>query len=973
MLLLVSLAAPALGGGLRAADVHEVVEAIRASRLEPERAVDGAGVEIAVGSGRLVVARGTLIPATPVAGRSLEFAFVGEARLVLEPADAIEASQMELFSGTPTLDLELREAVILLGSEERSRALAARPAAAVDADALSTAESLYRDWLGRTERRTRGAELGLFRAAFRDPPFARYQGLFCRGTREGDLFLEVDPEDSEPIAVGQFVPWGAQTVEQRRVARYLRAEQRRGRWIGLRLEDLGVWDVWTSTEAPAERGGPFGGEPTPEPLRYDLDVEIEPNLRWITARAAVELQHRRPGRTSVVFELHADLEVRRVTDEAGRPLAHVRSGGRVIVALAEPSEAGRIDRVVFVYEGAILRSTEGRRGTLRDTVRWYPRCAAEGRPRYDVAYRWPARVGLVAGGSRVAGGVDGGTRWERRHLESPGIGVAFEVGDFETVAAAVGVTQVEIAFARDARGLPRRAVRRDTVETVREAVEFYTRLFGPLPGGRLAVVASPREMSQSFPGFVLLADELFAAEVPEGPAELARRRGVIAHEIAHQWWGNFVGWRSYRDQWLSEAMASYAAVLFLDHDAGGASPDFLARLASGWRDSLAASLPDGRTIESVGPLVLGERLVSSKGGDAYSAIVYRKGAAVLAMMARTVGEERFAAALRGVLAEPAGRKLSTEEFLDAVTRATGTDLGAFGERFVFGTGIPDVIYEAGVAEDDAGGWLISGRVWQSVPPRVTFRARRLTGNGWDVVRTPSVRGDGAVSPLSVPVRVEQEPGDPVETTVTLADGDRSFALTAPRRPVAVAFDPRGEVLARFLDFADPDPAVRRAVVRALRARGDDTAAERLLTSSIADRARPFPSDRFELARLLLDGGRDAEARAQLRALQREFGPTAEVAWELDLEALRARLELRAGQAEDAFERLRAARDGLMRRERGYPAAARGMRPPPPSRETVSELVALYAVAAWGAGRADPYREILPVAELYGCDLSEIEP
>ena len=61
------------------------------------------------------------------------------------------------------------------------------------------------------------------------------------------------------------------------------------------------------------------------------------------------------------------------------------------------------------------------------------------------------------------------------------------------------------------------------------------------------------------------------------------RETTVAHEIAHQWWGNLVGWQSYRDQWLSEATANYAGLLF---HASAAKNVTLADLSVGWRATL---------------------------------------------------------------------------------------------------------------------------------------------------------------------------------------------------------------------------------------------------------------------------------------------------------------------------------------------------------------------------------------------------
>ena len=71
------------------------------------------------------------------------------------------------------------------------------------------------------------------------------------------------------------------------------------------------------------------------------------------------------------------------------------------------------------------------------------------------------------------------------------------------------------------------------------------------------------------------------------------RRLVVAHEVAHQWWGDQVGWTSYRDQWISEAMASYAALLFGKERLGDKYSGV--DLTAGWRSELTAHLPDGRS------------------------------------------------------------------------------------------------------------------------------------------------------------------------------------------------------------------------------------------------------------------------------------------------------------------------------------------------------------------------------------------
>jgi aminopeptidase N len=108
----------------------------------------------------------------------------------------------------------------------------------------------------------------------------------------------------------------------------------------------------------------------------------------------------------------------------------------------------------------------------------------------------------------------------------------------------------------------------------------------------------------------------------------------IAHETAHQWWGNIVAWRSYRDQWLSEGFAEYSGILYTGlRDSRGAREDLLGQLRSSLKDPpvTLTGVGKGRLVD-VGPIILGHRLNTSKTFGAYQALIYNKGALVLRML-----------------------------------------------------------------------------------------------------------------------------------------------------------------------------------------------------------------------------------------------------------------------------------------------------------------------------------------------------
>src|SRR5205823_5226857 len=100
------------------------------------------------------------------------------------------------------------------------------------------------------------------------------------------------------------------------------------------------------------------------------------------------------------------------------------------------------------------------------------------------------------------------------------------------------------------------------------AISLYTQFYGPIPFAKLALTQQYAcNYGQSWPMLVYLPlcgylDALQQHELGVHPEDMYWKV-VTAHEIAHQWWGQTVGFRSYRDQWMSEGFADMSASLYL--------------------------------------------------------------------------------------------------------------------------------------------------------------------------------------------------------------------------------------------------------------------------------------------------------------------------------------------------------------------------------------------------------------------------
>jgi aminopeptidase N len=166
----------------------------------------------------------------------------------------------------------------------------------------------------------------------------------------------------------------------------------------------------------------------------------------------------------------------------------------------------------------------------------------------------------------------------------------------------------------------------------------------------------------------------------------------LAHEIAHQWWGQAVGWKNYHEQWLSEGFAQYFAALYASHDRGDEVFDGMLRQMRRWAMEQSAQ----------GPVYLGYRLGHIKADSrVFRAIVYNKGAMVLHMLRRLVGDDAFFTGIKLFYSRWRFRKAGTDDFRAAMEWVSGRDLSTFFSTWIYGAEIPSLKFTSAVTASDA--------------------------------------------------------------------------------------------------------------------------------------------------------------------------------------------------------------------------------------------------------------------------------
>ncbi|ANM29692.1 hypothetical protein ABI59_09030 [Acidobacteria bacterium Mor1] len=877
-------AAHAEAVGSRAVDsdasgIHAAYRSIRDASPQLEAARIADGLTLPLGNARLDILRGHLFQ-VPATDSSMELLFLGEARLRLQTADPVEAGQLALFTGDEALDETISQAALVVGDREvleRLRALEQQPS---PGKLAATAAELFARWRDSPERRRIDATGGMLLNATRangaeSDPRPAFTAAWLGSPRLGPFVLSVDPLAHEQVKIEHFTPLLAPSEKERRAReREIESRQRKGHMLGVGLGDLGQWSTWYSAALAGGDGTPAPGSSGYESIHYSLDTQIDNNFRDLAGEATIRLRAL-PGVGRVVrLQASADLIYDSIRDGAGNALFHRKARNHTQVFLEKAPAPGQTLELQAAFHGAMLDRDQGIL-FLRDTVHWYPHAGDIDRATYDARFEWPRKLQLVASGEVVEQGeAPGRRRWQLRKLDRPSAAFSFEIGDFVIDTLQVGHIEVELAFNRKGARIPEK-IREDFHDSLRTSLTLYEEQFGPYPLDRLTVVTAARSFSQGLLGFVTLSRSLLedfgTFQVLSGVQD---RGSVVAHEIAHQWWGNVIGWRSYRDEWISEAMANYAAMLW------GRSVAQDPRMFSGpirdWQSILTELTPDGRPVESLGPLTLGRRLNSRLWPTAYGAVVYKKGAVVLNTLSQFVGEEQFLKSLRDLTANRAFESISTEDFIAHLEAHTGIDLEPFAERMIYGTGLPEVYYSYEFVEEPGGAWRVVGTAEQQAPYRYAVRAVPLDDGRYDM-RREMVSQEAASVPVIAPVEVVVDAGGDGESRVAgklvMSDPVYRFDLPLDHPPRSFWLDRERAVFGRFYS-AEQSPkrtALRRA--QSLLAEGDNAAAEELFRSVFEQPVHPgAPKTNLEAQVLWLEGRiLDAGAHTNLAWLYLDQG------------------------------------------------------------------------------------------------------
>jgi aminopeptidase N len=553
-----------------------------------------------------------------------------------------------------------------------------------------------------------------------------------------------------------------------------------------------------------------------------LELAVDPATRSVagtaTLRVAVIASDAR------TIELDAvELTIERVT--IGGAEAGFRHDGRKLrVELPAEIHAGSELVIAVAYRGAPRRGLYfiapdeaypdkplqvWSQGQDEDSRYWFP-CfdAPNEKATSELKVTVPAALFAVSNGTLVSDRTDGDRRTLHWRLDVPHSCylITLTVGDFAAIEARW--RDVPVVYYAE-RG--REAAVERTLARTPEMLELFSRQFGvPYPYPRYAQVFVA--------DFIFGGMENTSATTLTDTVLLDERAAIdhdvdalVAHELAHQWFGDLVTCRDWGEGWLNEGFATYSEYLWREHHEGRDAADLE---LDEWADQYFGE-DAGRYRRTIATKYYEEPI------DIFDHHLYEKGGRVVHMLRNAVGDTAFFAALAHYLDKHRLGVVESRDLARAVEEATGKNLDWFFSQWVLdGAGHPELEVEI---RWDAGDGLAVVTVEQK---------QKVEG------RTPLFR---------IPTQVRFRVGDrDHDAAIEIVDPRHVFHIKLDGEPSQAIFDP-GRVVLAALKVSKPEPvwiaelagatlAIDRATAaRALSRRGGPAAERALAEAVVRDR------------------------------------------------------------------------------------------------------------------------------------------
>ena len=512
-------------------------------------------------------------------------------------------------------------------------------------------------------------------------------------------------------------------------------------------------------------------------LHYKLKFVFDDSAKSYLGENTVTLSSLKDDLRVCVLDAE-DFTVTSVVDPQGQALPYIAGGGKLEVTLARAATYG--EKVSFTVRFSRSNPKTGLKfieGTAdfppqidtyswpEDARHWFP-CFDSPNDKASSEVTATVRSGwkVLSNGKLVDIAEDkaaGTTTWHWLQAEPhPTYCVMLAAGPFEVIEDSLGALPVNYwVYKKDIADAPR------SFRKTPRMIDFFGKTFGfAYPWAKydqVCVAGSGGGMeatTATILGHSTIHDERAEQDFSS--------EGLVAHELAHMWWGDLVTERAWTDVWLSESFATYSEYLWTWHDKGEDEG------ALNLEDKKSSYLEEARA-DYIRPIVFDRFNQPWEVMDGHS---YPKGATVLHLLRFVMGDAAFFRTLSKFLERFAFASADTHDFMTTVKDVTGENLEWFFEQWLMKPGHP--VFDVSWSWDDAA-------------KKVRLKVRQVQdfSKNIPVYRTP--------------VLIGFHDGDRIATEkVWIDEKEEVFEFAAARKPVFVEFD-QGHYLLKELVFEKP--------------------------------------------------------------------------------------------------------------------------------------------------------------------------
>ena len=518
--------------------------------------------------------------------------------------------------------------------------------------------------------------------------------------------------------------------------------------------------------------------PTLNITAYTIDAEIRPKDHTLEATAQVTFTPLADLATAV-FEFHGALQVDKVTDSSGAALNGTKGPDATLVVTPQtPLVKGQPLTWTFHYSGQL---EEGQGGPVEGlklayvgdpisyllyAARWFPTTGyTTDRFTAEIHVKAPAGYTVIGSGStgKPVSADNGEQEWTFK-WDKPGFPGTIIAGKFDPPVSVQGATNIKVYTTA-----AHKAAAADYAGTALREFAYFESTFGVPDTTQLSVVELPD-------------DTVTVSWAPEIAAVAGAHIGgkndfrLLANTISHQWWGSEVSPASRNDAWITNGMARYSELMYLEDDQGHGA------LESAIPDTAASALAyDTIPLSSAGTL--------GAWTPQFQSMTLDKGGLVFHMLRWEVGDDSFAKILRAVITQYKDKGIRASEFEKLAEEQSQQQLTPFFSEWLDGTGAPQFTNN--------------------------YAVYRL-GNNKGFRTIGELQGDMDLFNMPVNLRIETE-GKTVDQRVDVVGTDSQFVVDTFGRPRRVVVDPDNWILKNT-----PDLQVRVSILRGqyLAAQGD---------------------------------------------------------------------------------------------------------------------------------------------------------